>query len=193
VTLLGLALAGALGALTRYGVSIATLRWMGLGFPRGTLLVNLTGCFLLGFVTEAALGHPEIADRTRAIVGTGFLGAFTTFSTFGVETLRALEAGQWVVAAASVGVNVVAGIGLAALGMALARGVDSDSHRDFSCKAGVRSPQSKLGRLSSAVAGCGISLRHPAYTSRVSSSLLCHSVNVSFMDTAPFRYKGDPS
>lgn len=121
MTVFGVAIAGALGAVARYGVSLWALRTFGAGFPVGTLLVNLIGCFCLGFVAEVALADPGMAARTRAIIGTGFFGAFTTFSTFGVETFRAMEAGDWGVAAANVAVNVIAGLALAAAGFYLAR------------------------------------------------------------------------
>ena len=121
MTVLGVAIAGALGALARSGVSIWSLRQFGSSFPYGTLIVNLVGCFCLGFVAELALDNPGLTLKARTIIGTGFFGAFTTFSTFGVETLRAIEAGDWGVAAANVTVNVVAGVILAAVGFQAAR------------------------------------------------------------------------
>ena len=123
MTLAAMALAGALGAMARYGVSVAALRWLPAGFPYGTLIANLAGCFLLGAVTELTLEEGLLAPEWRLIAGTGFLGAFTTFSTFSVETFRALETGEWGVAAVNVGVNVVAGIALAAAGFWAARAI----------------------------------------------------------------------
>lgn len=116
-----LALAGALGALARYGVGSAVTRWGPAGFPWGTLCVNLIGCFALGYLSEMLFETPEAAVRVRLIAGTGFLGAFTTFSTFGVETVRAIEAGAWGVAVANVLANLLAGTALAALGFFVAR------------------------------------------------------------------------
>jgi CrcB protein len=123
MTLAALALAGALGAMARYGVSVAALRWLPESFPYGTLIANLTGCFLLGVLTELTMERGLLAPEWRMIAGTGFLGAFTTFSTFGVETYRAMEAGEWGVAAANVAINVVAGIALAAAGFWAARAI----------------------------------------------------------------------
>ena len=119
-----LAAAGALGALARYGVSLAALRWLPAGFPWGTLLVNLAGCFLLGALAELTLDKFALPPETRVVIGTGFLGAFTTFSTFGVETLRALEAGHWGVAVGNVAANVILGVGLAAAGFWAARALE---------------------------------------------------------------------
>lgn len=123
--LLAIGIAGALGALARYGVTIAALRWLGEDFPHGTLIVNLIGCFLLGIVAELALDDRSLSPQTRAIVGTGFLGAFTTFSTFGVDTFRAIEAGAWGLAAANVAINVVGGLALVAAGVTLASAIRS--------------------------------------------------------------------
>lgn len=123
MTLAAMAVAGALGAVARYGVSLAALRWLPEGFPYGTLIVNLVGCFLLGALTELTLDEGLLAPQMRTILGTGFLGAFTTFSTFGVETFRAMEAGEWAVAAANVAINVLAGIALAATGFWVARAI----------------------------------------------------------------------
>jgi fluoride exporter len=117
--------AGALGALARYGVSVAALRWLGDDFPYGTLCVNLVGCFLLGIIAELTMEDAGLAPQTRAILGTGFLGAFTTFSTFGVDTYRAMQAGAWGVAASNVAVNVVGGLVLVAAGVALAAAMRS--------------------------------------------------------------------
>ena len=120
MVLIAIGFAGALGALARYGVSLAALRWIGEDFPYGTLCVNLAGCFLLGVIAELTMEDAGLAPQTRAILGTGFLGAFTTFSTFGVETYRAMQVGAWGVAASNVAINVVGGIVLVAAGVGLA-------------------------------------------------------------------------
>lgn len=120
MVLIAIGFAGALGALARYAVSLAALRWLGEDFPYGTLCVNLAGCFLLGVIAELTMEDAGLAPQTRAIIGTGFLGAFTTFSTFGVDTYRAMQAGAWGVAASNVAINVVGGIILVAAGVALA-------------------------------------------------------------------------
>lgn len=63
--------------------------------PAGTLAVNLLGCFLLGAMLELTRQTGWISPTARTIAGVGFLGAFTTFSTFGVETFRAIELEEW--------------------------------------------------------------------------------------------------
>ncbi len=98
MTLLGIAVAGALGALARFDLSGLVHRFAGPGFPAGTLVVNLLGCFLLGAMLEMTRQTGWISPGARTIVGVGFLGAFTTFSTFGVETFRAIESDDWQVA-----------------------------------------------------------------------------------------------
>jgi CrcB protein len=121
MTLLGIALAGAAGTLARYGLAGLVHRFLGAGFPWGTLSVNLIGCFLLGFLLELSRQSGWVPPDFRTIVGIGFLGAFTTFSTFGVETFRAFESGDWLVAALNVLANVAGGLLFVVAGTSLAR------------------------------------------------------------------------
>ena len=113
--------AGAIGSLARYGLNNVVGRWLGKGFPYGTLAVNLIGCFCLGLLMELALSSEWISRELRLALGVGFFGAFTTFSTFGVETMRLLEAGAWPQVAMNVLANVILGLALAWLGFTLAR------------------------------------------------------------------------
>lgn len=116
--LLYIAIGGAAGALARYGLGGWIQGRAGFGFPWGTLVVNVLGCLLIGFslrYLEAVRLTPEV----RAFVGVGLLGAFTTFSTFGYETVALLEEGAWARAAAySVG-SVILGIAAVYLGIAV--------------------------------------------------------------------------
>lgn len=101
-TSLAIGAGGVLGAICRYRVGVwAAARW-GTAFPWGTLLINVSGSFVLGFyltlVTERFSGRPT----TRLLVATGFLGAYTTFSTFGHETVTLLQHGRIFAAAAYV-------------------------------------------------------------------------------------------
>jgi CrcB protein len=111
------ALAGAAGALGRYAIGLAVgVR----SFPWATLGINLTGSFLLGLVLTVGIerGWPDEATIPLAV---GFLGAYTTFSTFSFETQTMLRTGRTAVAAAYVGVSVVGGVVAAAAGYATAR------------------------------------------------------------------------
>jgi CrcB protein len=119
--LLGIALAGALGTLFRYGMSGWMQRWLGPEFPWGTLSVNLLGCLLLGLLMELGRHTGWVPPGVRLIVGIGFLGGFTTFSTFGYETFRAVEAGDWLAGLFNILLNVTGGFALVAVGTGLAR------------------------------------------------------------------------
>lgn len=119
--ILFIALAGALGALSRYGLSGLSQRIAGTGFPYGTLFINITGSLLIGYIMQVALNSDIIPNSLRVIITIGFLGAFTTFSTFSYETVKFLEEGYWLLSA----VNIVANVGLSILatllGMLLGR------------------------------------------------------------------------
>lgn len=116
-----LALAGAAGTLARYGLT-GLVQWLaGEKFPWGTLAVNVFGCILFGLVWTLAEERLLISGQTRFIVLTGFMGAFTTFSTFGFETGEFLRDSQWLAAAGNLVVNNGAGILGVFLGFALGR------------------------------------------------------------------------
>ena len=120
IVLLGIA--GALGALSRYGLSGIVQSLGGERFAWGTLVVNALGCFLFGCIWMlAAEERTFISGQTRFIVLTGFMGAFTTFSTFAFETSRYLNDSQWALAAVNlIGQNVL-GLVCVFLGMAAGR------------------------------------------------------------------------
>ena len=119
--LLLIAFFGAFGAASRYGVGLLSQRWLGGGFAFGTLAVNLVGCFLLGFVMHVVVQRVSLGAVLRAAIGVGFLGAFTTFSTFGLETFEYVQHGRWLLAVANVAANVVLGLLLVWAGVSLAR------------------------------------------------------------------------
>src|SRR4030095_9553432 len=100
-----LTVAGALGTRSRWAVSGWAYRLFGERFPYGTLLVNVIGCLLIGVVMEVSLLTDLLPPAWRVALTIGFLGGFTTFSTFGYETLRYLEDGAWWPALANVGAN----------------------------------------------------------------------------------------
>ena len=80
--LFAIALGGSLGAVARYLVATGIYAWLGRGFPHGTLFVNVSGSFLMGLLTELILQRSPLAVEYRAAILVGFLGAYTTFSTF---------------------------------------------------------------------------------------------------------------
>jgi fluoride exporter len=92
---LWIAFGGALGSVARYACSTAAARWLGFGFPWGTLLVNSAGCFAIGVIAAlvAADGRPLLGHDARAFLMIGVLGGFTTFSSFSLETLEIARAG----------------------------------------------------------------------------------------------------
>jgi CrcB protein len=96
--LIAIAAGGALGALARYGMSSAVYAWLGRGFPWGTLAVNLLGSFLMGLLFVLLIERLSWAPEWRGAILIGFLGAFTTFSTFSIETLNLLEEGAMLTA-----------------------------------------------------------------------------------------------
>ncbi len=107
--LFAIALGGACGAVLRFLVSSGIYQWLGRGFPYGTLTVNIIGSFLLGLLTEALiLQRIGIAFEYRSAILVGFIGAFTTFSTFSLETLYLLEHGSLTKAGLNVSISIVA-------------------------------------------------------------------------------------
>ncbi|MEZ4386377.1 MAG: fluoride efflux transporter CrcB [Candidatus Krumholzibacteriia bacterium] len=114
-----MALAGGAGAVCRYGLGGAVQRLAGERFPAGTMVVNLLGCLLFGLVWGWLEGRAGFSPQTRVVVLTGFMGAFTTFSTFAFETAGLLQGGQWLAAILNVGVQATVGVVLVLVGMAL--------------------------------------------------------------------------
>jgi CrcB protein len=119
--ILTLAIAGAAGTVGRWALSGWTYRLLGARFPYGTLAVNVLGCLLVGVAMEVALVTDLVPHAWRAPITVGFLGAFTTFSTFGYETMRYAEDGAWSFAAANVAANLVLCLGATWLGFVAAR------------------------------------------------------------------------
>jgi len=109
-------LGGGLGSALRYAATSASIRFFGSSFAWGTMAVNLAGCFAIGFA--AGLVDRALVSRTfRVLVITGFLGGFTTFSTFSLESVRMLLSGALGKGLANLGINVVGGMILAAAGL----------------------------------------------------------------------------
>lgn len=104
-----LALAGACGTLARYAVAGLVHRYDGAAFPWGTLVVNISGCFLAGLLWALFENRVHLSGETRLIILIGFLGAFTTFSAYVLESSEMLRAGEWLYAAANIGMQNVLG------------------------------------------------------------------------------------
>lgn len=115
-----LVLFGAAGTLARYALQGLVQFWTGPVFPSGTLVVNLLGCFFLGFSAQYALHHLTISPEWRTALTIGFFGAFTTFSTFGWETVQMLESGEWTHAGLYIALTVLGGFLLVMAGMRIA-------------------------------------------------------------------------
>ena len=115
-----IALFGAIGTLARYGLQGLVQTRMGTTFPYGTLLINLTGCLLLGFIGQLTLNRMLISSDLRIAIAVGFFGGYTTFSSFGWETAKMLEDGEWLRATTYVSASVIAGLLLSVVGIRLA-------------------------------------------------------------------------
>jgi fluoride exporter len=120
VRLLLIAIFGAIGTLARYGLQGVVQIKMGGTFPYGTLLINLTGCFFLGLIGQATLNRMIISPEWRMAIAVGFFGGYTTFSSFGWETAKMLETGEWLRATTYVAASVVLGLLLSVAGIRLA-------------------------------------------------------------------------
>ncbi|MCK8601612.1 fluoride efflux transporter CrcB [Desulfoferrobacter suflitae] len=112
---------GSLGALCRYGMGLMAAGLWGAGFPWGTLMANLTGCFLIGVSFALAERTSLLGPAARLFFMTGFLGALTTFSTYALETVNSIRSEAPIVALTNVAVNNVTGILLVLAGIWLVR------------------------------------------------------------------------
>ena len=118
-----IAAGSALGGVGRYLVGGLVQRLLDTTFPVGTLLVNLTGSFLLGLFLRYALETPALTPELRAFLTIGFCGGYTTFSTFSYETVALLEDGEWTRAGLYAALSVVLALGATLVGLLVARGV----------------------------------------------------------------------
>ncbi|EGC2947716.1 fluoride efflux transporter CrcB [Listeria monocytogenes] len=107
---------GALGGMCRYAMNL----WLGGGdFPSATLVVNLIGCFLLAFLMQFLAEKSRISLVILNGIGTGFIGAFTTFSAFSVDTIQLIQNGAWVLAISYVLASFIGGLIMVKLGRML--------------------------------------------------------------------------
>jgi fluoride exporter len=119
VLLIGLA--GALGTLARYGVNVWAGKAIGTGFPYGTLIVNVVGCFLIALVSQMAMSTTMISPTVRLTLTTGFMGGLTTYSSFNYETTTLLREKAWSAGFANLGVTLAACFVAGMLGLVAAR------------------------------------------------------------------------
>ena len=115
-----IAIFGAIGTLARYGLQGLVQVRTGGTFPYGTLLINLLGCFFLGLIGQFTLNRMVISPDLRMAIAVGFFGGFTTFSSFGWETAKMIETGEWLRASTYVAASVFLGLLLSVVGIRLA-------------------------------------------------------------------------
>lgn len=111
------AIGGACGASLRFYISQLVLNWLGKGFPFATLMVNIIGSFVMGLLYQLIEHEILTVSVHRTLIGIGFLGAFTTFSTFSLDSLLLLQQGDVLKAAVNILLNVSLCIGAAGFGM----------------------------------------------------------------------------
>ena len=121
MNILLVALGGAFGSVSRYllGTWVQSAS-KSIDFPYGTLTVNLIGCFVIGFLSQLAETRGVFTSESRALVFVGVLGGFTTFSSFGNDTINLLRDGETFNALANIGANVILGLLLVWLGRTVA-------------------------------------------------------------------------
>ena len=120
MTILMIALGGAAGSVSRYGLGMLVQRAAHGAFPIGTLTVNLVGCFIAGVAAKVLMGS-QVNPDVRALVIVGFCGGFTTFSAFSLEVVNLVHRGEWVVAAGYIGASLLLCLAGTAAGFALIR------------------------------------------------------------------------
>ncbi|MGD9128438.1 MAG: CrcB family protein [Planctomycetia bacterium] len=117
IKILGVAVAGGIGTLARYGLASLVQHFTKGHLPWGTIVVNILGCFVFGLLWTLMRGQTWFTHEWRAVVFVGFMGAFTTFSSYIFETGELIRMGQWFSVAANIGLQNV--IGLLAFGSAV--------------------------------------------------------------------------
>jgi CrcB protein len=117
------ALGGAIGSGARYGVGALAAQLLGPAFPWGTLLVNLTGSFLITLVMHVALSGTAISLELRIFLTTGIMGGFTTYSSFNYETLALIDQRAYGLAGLNLAANVLGSLLAGVLGLATGRGL----------------------------------------------------------------------
>lgn len=109
------------GANARYLIGLWAAERFGVSFPYGTMIVNITGCFLIGVFNGLGEIGLAISPNLRLLFTVGFLGAYTTFSSFGYESVSLLRVGGFLTASLNIAINVVVGLAAVVLGIYVAR------------------------------------------------------------------------
>ena len=118
-----IAVGSAIGGMSRYVIGGLVQRLLDTTFPAGTLLINVTGSFLLGAILRYGVETTTLTPELRALLTVGFCGGYTTFSTFSYEALALLEDGEWGRAGVYIGLSLLLSLAAVFLGFALARQV----------------------------------------------------------------------
>ncbi|RBP49156.1 fluoride efflux transporter CrcB [Arenicella xantha] len=118
---LAIMLAGGTGVLLRYLLTRLTVHLGWSALPFGTIIANLVGCFLIGYLSWVLVHRWPVSPETQVVLTTGFLGGFTTFSAFSLEALMMFEHGAEVKAFAYIALQVILGISMCLLGLMLAK------------------------------------------------------------------------
>ncbi len=119
--LIYIAIGGAIGAVLRFIISNGVYAWLGRGFPWGTLVVNVFGSLLMGLLYVFLVERVSVSAEMRSLLLVGLLGAFTTFSTFSIETLNLIESGDLIPAGINMFVSVFCCVAACWLGLMLGR------------------------------------------------------------------------
>jgi CrcB protein len=117
------AIGGAIGSVARFLLAGLMQRYSSTGFPFWTLVINVTGSILLGFLMRYLVDGVPVAVEVRAMLTTGFCGGYTTFSTFSYETAALIEQGDWRRSSVYVVASVIFSVAGAFAGIGLARGL----------------------------------------------------------------------
>lgn len=121
IQILAIAAGGAIGSVLRYAVSTGVYSILGRNFPYGTLAVNVAGSFLMGFLFVLMVERLDMSGMWRMAILVGFLGAFTTFSTFSIETVNLIQGGDYMRALLNIAISVAFCLAATWIGFRLGR------------------------------------------------------------------------